>query len=155
MSDTHGRRPGALAAVRMLESLEVDAVVHCGDIGDSAIIELFAPWTTHFVQGNCDEDPADLEAAAVAGGHVWHGLFGSFEAAGRRIALLHSHQRERLRQAILCGQWDLICYGHTHQAAIDRHGATLVVNPGALHRAQPHSLAIVDLPELEPQIIRL
>ena len=33
ISDTHGQVANTLAAVRMLESLEVQAVLHCGDIG--------------------------------------------------------------------------------------------------------------------------
>ena len=28
--------------MRMLESLEVEAVLHCGDIGSIAVVELFA-----------------------------------------------------------------------------------------------------------------
>jgi predicted phosphodiesterase len=49
----------------------------------------------------------------------------------------------------------LVCYGHTHVAAIEQRGPTLVVNPGALYRANPHSLAVIDLPELEALIINL
>ena len=48
-----------------------------------------------------------------------------------------------------------MCYGHTHVAAIERHGKTLALNPGALYRANPHSLAIVDLPELEATFVTL
>jgi Icc-related predicted phosphoesterase len=40
-------------------------------------------------------------------------------------------------------------------ASIDRRGRTLIVNPGALHRATPYSLAIVDLQELEASIVTL
>ena len=49
----------------------------------------------------------------------------------------------------------LVCYGHTHVAAIDRHGETLVVNPGAIYRADPHSVAVVDLPAVEATIVEL
>jgi predicted phosphodiesterase len=48
-----------------------------------------------------------------------------------------------------------VCYGHTHVAAIDRHGDTLVVNPGAIYRASRHTVAIVDLPTVEATIIDL
>jgi putative phosphoesterase len=47
----------------MLESLEVDAVLHCGDIGSIAVVELFAAWPTHFVFGNCDDNTAAFAAA--------------------------------------------------------------------------------------------
>jgi predicted phosphodiesterase len=46
-----------------------------------------------------------------------------------------------------------VCYGHTHQAEQHRVGKTLVLNPGALYRATPHSLALVDLEHLEATIV--
>src|SRR5262249_26664115 len=46
---------------------------------------------------------------------------------------------------IASGAWDLVCYGHTHVAELHRAGRTLVLNPGALFRASPHTLAVVDL----------
>ncbi|HEX5470621.1 MAG TPA: metallophosphoesterase family protein, partial [Lacipirellulaceae bacterium] len=46
-------------------------------------------------------------------------------------------------------------YGHTHVAAIDRHGETIVLNPGAIYRASPHRVAVVELPAVEPTIIEL
>lgn len=155
VSDSHGYVEYTRPAIRMLKSLEVDAVLHCGDVGSPAVVELFAPWQTHFVQGNCDVDLDGLAAAAAEAGHAWHGLFGDLEFDGVRVALLHSHERERFRATLAAGQWQLVCYGHTHVAAVDRHGPTLAVNPGALYRAYPHSLAIVDLPSLATEIIRL
>jgi predicted phosphodiesterase len=37
VSDTHGHLHNTLSAVRMLESLDVAAVLHCGDICSTAI----------------------------------------------------------------------------------------------------------------------
>ena len=68
-------------------------------------------------------------------GQTCHGLFGDLEFDGVRVALLHSHERKRFREAIDSGEYGLVCYGHTHVAAIDRHGETLVLNPGAIYRA--------------------
>jgi uncharacterized protein len=56
VSDSHGHVEFVRPAVRMLESLEVECVLHCGDIGTPAVVGLFAPWPTHFVFGNCDSD---------------------------------------------------------------------------------------------------
>ena len=55
VSDTHGQTDYTLDAVRMLESLEVDAVLHCGDVGSAEVVRLFKPWPTHFVLGNVDD----------------------------------------------------------------------------------------------------
>ena len=54
VSDTHGHVEFTLPAVRLLESLEVERVLHCGDIGSTGVVEAFAGWPTDFVFGNCD-----------------------------------------------------------------------------------------------------
>lgn len=155
ISDTHGHVDLTRPAVRMLESLEVDAVLHCGDIGSLAVVELFAAWPTHFVFGNCDYDAESLAHAIRRLGQTCHGLFGDLEFDGVKIALLHSHERRRFREAIDSGDYRLVCYGHTHVAAVDQRGETLVVNPGAIYRADPHSIAVVDLPAVKATIIEL
>jgi putative phosphoesterase len=139
----------------MLESLGVDAVLHCGDIGSMAVVELFAAWPAHFVFGNCDSDHEKFAAQIARAGQTCHGPFGELEFEGVSVALLHSHDGRRFRQTIDSGKYELVCYGHTHVAAIDRHGETLVVNPGAIYRANPHSVAIVELPAVEATIIEL
>lgn len=54
LSDTHGQLAFTRQAVAMLESCEVEQVIHCGDIGSVDVVRLLAPWPTHFVFGNCD-----------------------------------------------------------------------------------------------------
>jgi putative phosphoesterase len=139
----------------MLESLGVEAVLHCGDIGSLAVVELFAQWPTHFVFGNCDTDLDRFADAIGKLGQHCHGVFGDLEFAGVRVALLHSHDGRRFRQVIDRGEYGLVCYGHTHVAAIDRRGDTVVLNPGAIYRAIPHSVAVVDLPAVDASIVTL
>jgi putative phosphoesterase len=133
----------------MLNSLEVDTVLHCGDIGSAEVVELFRLWQTHFVLGNVDSNANELEAAIAEISGGFHDRFGAFEAAGRRIAFLHGDDQRRLRETIIGQQYDLVCYGHTHVAEQHRDGRTLVVNPGALFRAERHTIAVARLPELE------
>jgi putative phosphoesterase len=149
LSDTHGHVASTLQAVRLLESCEVELVIHCGDIGSTEIVELLAPWPTHFVLGNVDSEPARLRAAIEGAGQTFHGRFGELRLARRRIAFLHGDDARRLEETIASGRYDLVCYGHTHRAEQHQSGKTLVLNPGALYRAQPHSLAVVRLPQLE------
>lgn len=147
VSDTHGHTSNTLRAVRMLEQFEIDAVLHCGDIGSPQVVELFAAWPTHFVFGNVDSQWSELRAAIHEAGQTCHEEFGELEWAGLRVAFLHGHDQRRLRQAAQSGEWDVVCYGHTHVAEDHYEGDTLVLNPGALYRATPHSLALVELPE--------
>ena len=153
VSDSHGRVEYTLAAVRMLESLDVAAVLHCGDIGSAEIVRLFARWPTHFVFGNVDYNEGELTNAIKTAGQTCHGQFGSIELAGRRIALIHSHDAKLFRKTINSGDYDLVCYGHTHVAKQERIGKTLVLNPGAIYRATPHSIATVDLSDMQVNII--
>jgi hypothetical protein len=153
ISDTHGHLRYALDAVRMLQSLKVDALIHCGDVGGPAIIALFADWPAHFVLGNVDHDAQQIELAVRAAGHSFHGSLGRIELAGKRIAFTHGDNASLLRAAITDGRADLVCYGHTHRAEWHDEGATRVLNPGALYRANPHTLAIVELDTLAVTIL--
>lgn len=155
VSDTHGHVANTLAAVRMLESLEVEAVLHGGDIGARDIPRLFSKWPAHFVFGNCDSDVDELRTAIEQAGLACYGLFGNLELGGRRIALLHSHDAKLFRRVCTSGDYDLVCYGHTHEADQRRNGKTLILNPGALFRATPHSIAVVDLATMEAMIVPL
>jgi putative phosphoesterase len=154
VSDTHGHVANAQAAVRLLTSLQVAAVVHCGDIGSPAIPPLFSPWPTHFVLGNVDYDAAGVKSAVPANG-TFHDRFADLTLAQRRIAVLHSDDVKRFRAAIDSGLYDLVCYGHSHVAEQHREKTTLVLNPGALYRANPHSLAVVDLAAMQATIVNL
>jgi uncharacterized protein len=155
ISDTHGHVELTRPAIRMLESLEVDTVLHCGDIDSMDVVELFAAWPTHFVFGNCDENTQAFAAAIRKAGQTCHGYFGDLELGGVTVALLHSHDHRQFREAIDSGKYRLVCYGHSHVAAIDRHGDTIVLNPGAIYRATPHTIAVVELPAVEATIIEL
>ncbi len=155
VSDTHGHVANTLAAVNMLESLEVERVLHCGDIGTETIPALFKPWPTDFVFGNCDFARDELAEAIKQAGKTCHGVFGDLEIAGNQIALLHSDDHRKFHEVCTSGAYDLVCYGHTHLAKLERMDSTLVLNPGALYRANPHSLAIVDLETLHVEFVNL
>ena len=155
VSDTHGDVLGTQKAVRMFASFAVDLVVHCGDIGSPEIPPLFAPWPTHYVLGNVDGYSHELCTAIEEAGHTLHGRFATVVAGGRRIAVIHSDNFALFRKAIDSREWDLVCYGHTHQAKYHFEFQTLVLNPGAIHRGVPPSVALVDLENLEVTSIRL
>jgi putative phosphoesterase len=155
ISDTHGQVDFTRPAVRMFESLEVDRVFHCGDIGSPEVVELFTRWPTDFVFGNCDAEKRVLRSVIERAGLTCHGEFADLEIEGVRIALVHSHDRRLFSASIGSGRYNTICYGHTHVAAVEKRGETLLVNPGAVYRATPHSVAILDLPENKATIIEL
>lgn len=105
--------------------------------------------------GNCDPETGELAEAIAAAGLTCHGRFGELELAGRKIAIIHSDDAQLFRATIAGGHFDLVSYGHTHEAESHHEGSTLVLNPGALYRANPHTLAVVDLKSMECEIIKL
>jgi putative phosphoesterase len=139
VSDTHGHADRAQQAARMLESLEV--------------ARQFRNWPTHYVFGNCDVQLDALAAGITELGHTCHGWVGEIDLGGIRIALLHGHQAEQFKRALSNPDIQLVCYGHTHVAAQERRDGKLVLNPGALYRANPPSLAVVELPSCEATIV--
>jgi len=155
VSDTHGHVGFTREAIRVLESFEVNEVLHCGDIGSPDVVALFSAWPTHFVLGNVDYDAEPLRRAIADHRQHCHDRFGSLTREEVRIALLHGDDQAALDEAIYGGRFDLVCHGHTHVADTRTEGDTLVVNPGALYRASPHSLAVVELPSLNVNRIPL
>jgi putative phosphoesterase len=149
ISDTHGHMGFTSAAVELLRERNVEVVLHCGDIGTPDVVGLFVDWPTHFVLGNTDYDAESIRDAAEENGMHFHGRFADLTLAGRRIAVLHGDDHRRFYETVSGGEYDLVCYGHTHQAEHHLEGKTLVLNPGALYRADPHSFAVVDLGEME------
>ena len=145
ISDTHGNLDNTVQAVKVLQEQNIDALIHCGDVGSTSIVHEFQEWPTHFVFGNVDHNHALLRHAIKDAGQTCHDRFGTLELGGKKIAFLHSDDRQLFEETISSGEYDLVCYGHTHKAEFHQDGNTLVLNPGALHRANPHTLAIVDL----------
>ncbi len=150
VSDTHGHVDFALPAARILESMGVQTVLHCGDIGSPAIVPLFSAWPTHFVFGNVDNG-LELKEAIEQAGQACYGRFGQLELAGVRIAFLHGDDEELLSQTIQAERYQLVCHGHTHVPRSERFGRTWVVI--RVRCSAPHTIAIVQLPELKADII--
>ncbi|MFN4259147.1 MAG: metallophosphoesterase family protein [Gemmataceae bacterium] len=155
ISDTHGKYHTVETVLQLLQRRNINYVLHCGDIDDSETVWLFQGFTAHFVFGNCDLDRASIRHAVHGIGETIHEPFGQVELNGRKIAWIHSDDQRLFRDVEQSGAFDYLFYGHTHQAEQHRTGPTLVVNPGALHRARPKSFAILDLEsgELETMIV--
>ncbi len=146
LSDSHGRHEIVRRALADLRGRGVAAVLHCGDIDDTETVLLFRGFTAHFVFGNCDWDKDGLRAAMAEAGATLHENFGHVEIAGRKIAFLHGDDKRLMRDVEQSGAYDFLFYGHTHQAEEHRTGPTRVVNPGALHRADPKRFIVLELP---------
>jgi putative phosphoesterase len=123
----------------------VSCILHCGDIEDATTVRLFEGIPTHFVLGNCDTDRDELRRAIQQTGATLQEPFGHVELEGRKIAWMHGDDHRLLQDVERSDQFDFLFYGHTHHSKQHRVGRTLVVNPGALHRARVKTFAVLDL----------
>jgi putative phosphoesterase len=121
ISDTHGR-----THPRVFELFEgVDHILHAGDIGaEEVLIDLRAIAPVTAVRGNvdvlgdCDRYPD--EAAVTLGGVRFH----------------VTHQVAPLLERLRAGAWDgplpdVLVYGHSHRAAVERVAGVMLFNPGS------------------------
>ncbi|MDR1959611.1 MAG: YfcE family phosphodiesterase [Planctomycetaceae bacterium] len=155
ISDTHGNAPLVFEAVHQFKKFHVSQIIHCGDIGTAEVVRLFTEIPTDFVFGNCDTMRETLKQVILESGQKCHGDFGSLTREGKKIAFLHGHQQRRFQTELESGNWDLICFGHSHQAEFSTIGKTYILNPGALYRVITPTAAILQVPEMEIRQIPL
>ena len=145
LSDTHSRHATVEKALRLLQDRKVNVVLHCGDIEDADTVWLFQGFTAHFVFGNCDTERHSIRQAVYGIGETLHDGYGYVEMEGVKIAFTHGDDGRRLHDLEVSGAFDFLFYGHTHKAEEHRAGRTRVINPGALHRANPKTFVVLDL----------
>ncbi|MCL2349199.1 MAG: YfcE family phosphodiesterase [Planctomycetaceae bacterium] len=149
ISDTHGNIFRVQQAMQTFREFEVSRIIHCGDIGSSEVVPLFRGIATEFVFGNCDGNSNVIREAILREHQTCHDFFGHIAVEGKLIAFLHGHDQSLFDRELASQRWDMICYGHTHQASLRMSGNTIVMNPGAIARAVTPSVAVVRLPELD------
>lgn len=139
VSDSHDRSEPLAAAVAEAKKAGAQVVIHCGDlIGANTLrasLKLGIP--LHVVHGNNVGDQMAMHnLAAKSGGLLnYHGQDAELELGGRRVFVTHFPHYGR---GMACtGDYDLVCCGHSHVAAITwqpniKGGRTLLVNPGSV-----------------------
>jgi putative phosphoesterase len=145
LSDTHSRYATVEKALALLQQRKINVLLHCGDIEDSETVWLFQGFTAHFVFGNCDTERHSIRQAVHGIGETLHEGYGFVELEGVKIAFTHGDDQRLLRELEASGAFDFLFYGHTHKAEEHRTGPTRVINPGALHRANPKTFVVLDL----------
>lgn len=144
MSDSHGRHLMARRAVELFSRLDVEHVIHCGDVGDADVFDELLGLPLTFVWGNTDEPHAALLAHLKATGiQPPDGVPRRVTLGGKRFAVYHGHERG-FGRAVEAPDVDYILHGHTHCRCDDRRGAARIINPGALHRAATLTVATLD-----------
>ena len=138
-SDAHGNQ----AAIEhiLLSNEDADYFI---SLGDAEVPEKFlVDHDIVMIKGNSSRDP----------GFAYE---RDFEVEGKKIFLTHGHKYkvgkgiEKLVKNIVHGGYDLVLYGHTHVAAMDRIMKIDFINPGSCASPRnnlPPTYLIIDIQE--------
>jgi uncharacterized protein len=145
LSDTHDEIERTRRAVELLRQGGAEVLIHCGDLTSPAIVEVISGLPSWFVFGNHDSDsvPALRETAAICGVGCL-GWGGISELAGFKVGVVHGHMTTDLRR-VLAEKPRFLLSGHSHIASSGQENGVLRINPGALHRPEIYTVAILDL----------
>jgi putative phosphoesterase len=132
LSDTHDCLPLIDEAIKQLNEINVELVLHAGDYISPFVTEHFmqlkAPMIGVF--GNNDGDRTLLKKKFAELGADIRGRFAFVLVDGLRIAMLHGDETELMRSLLELERHDVIVSVHTHVPKTYRRGRTLVINPG-------------------------
>ena len=147
LSDTHGDAECLAKAMEVFEHHQVQKIVHCGDVGSLQCLRLLsrAAADVYVVAGNTDRHVDELaDEAGLLGINFGWEVIGVPIDDGRSLVATHGHDEKLLGELIADRQFPYVCHGHSHRIRDDHVGGVHIINPGALHRAKVHTVAILD-----------
>ena len=144
LSDTHDRLHAMQAAIATLKLARAEFFIHCGDVGGQRIIDEFAGLPAAFVWGNNDFDRQMLAKYAQSLGVQCLDSLGRLELAGKSFAVTHGDDQRLIKRILAEQRDDYLLLGHSHVMTDWREGRLRVINPGALHRASPKTVATLN-----------
>ena len=150
LSDTHNNLKRTATAASILALQRCEAIFHCGDIGKEDVLwELAAGFPDptppiYCVIGNCDPEAIIWQGFTPKTGIHILGRFGEVTHAGKCFAIVHGDDTTRLHAALRSGKYDYVLTGHTHHPDTCQIANTLLINPGAVHRAAEPTVATMD-----------
>lgn len=133
-----------------------DGIIHCGDLEESDFLE--------------ELNSYGISVFAVLGNNYDYFLERELprrrivEIDGYRIGVVHGNGNsgsaiENARREFMTDNVDLVLFGHSHVACIEKKGCISYMNPGSLSgsRSGPESYGIVNIKEgrLELNIVRI
>ncbi len=163
VSDSHDNHTLLGTAVAEAVDAGAEAVIHCGDVVAANTLKLAGNHhvPTHIIHGNNTGDLFALaKLASDPENQIQHyGQDASLALHGRRIFVVHY---PHYANAMACtGEFDLVCYGHSHKAEVSRvpnvkGGQTWCINPGTVGGVgAPATYVLGDLETMEFEIKQL
>jgi uncharacterized protein len=151
-SDTHDNLPKVEKAIKLFNRKKVGFVLHAGDFVAPFTVAKFhkldCEWLGVF--GNNDGEQKGL--SEKSGGRIRKPPL-RLKLDGRKITLVH----DRASMDFGKERADIIVYGHSHKAQIDKISGKLIINPGECSGwlSGRSSVAIADTEALSAKILRI
>ena len=139
ISDSHDHIQLSCRAVADAKRRGAKAILHCGDIVAHIVLQQLQSYglPIHAIHGNNTGDLYSLEKLAQAEDNIifYYGQDATFTLAGQRIFIVHYPHRAQAMATT--GNYELVCYGHTHDASIEyltnvKGTQTVLCNPGSV-----------------------
>ena len=155
ISDSHDHIPNIKKALEIFQNQGCEKFLHCGDYCSPFVLKLFKDFGIPFIGvfGNNDGELLFLSKMAQGIGEIKKGPI-ELEISSRKIALMHEPvYLEALRGS---KHFDIVIYGHLHQAHLDLN-PPLLINPGECcgYLSGKPTVAIVDLTDLSARVIEI
>ena len=155
ISDTHENEKAIEKAVEIFRQKNPEFVVHCGDIISPPMLEYFKDLKMKFVFGNNDGEKNGLNNMAKKLGFEEITDEKEFEYKGKKFYVYHGTNSEKLDAAIKSNKYNYVLTGHTHIKKDEKTGNTRVINPGALFRIYPYTVAMLDVEKDELEFVKI
>ncbi len=130
MADSHDNLPKIEQAVRFFNQREVEVVLHAGDFIAPFVVNKLKDLSCNLVGvfGNNDGEREGLKKRINEIGEIHPSPF-PFTWLGKKFLLVHDFQ-DLAEKKLNTASFDIVIYGHTHQAKIGKEGESLLINPG-------------------------
>lgn len=132
-SDSHDHVENIKKAVSYFKDSGVERVIHAGDYCSPFTIPLFDGLDLHGIFGNNDGDKYLLMKKFNEINATLYGDFFRFETDNVKFAVYHGTYPEITESLELCGKYDVVISGHSHEPKMDTIGDTTSINPGSVN----------------------
>jgi len=134
ISDSHDNICNLRKALDIIKAEHAERIIHCGDfVAPFMLKELeTAEIPVHGVFGNNDGDQHLLTKFSLTTlkNITLHGLIGKADMGGVKICF--THYEEIAGGLCRAGDFDLVCFGHSHTYTQKKVGETILLNPGEI-----------------------
>ncbi|UTB33720.1 MAG: metallophosphoesterase [Methanobacterium sp. ERen5] len=156
MSDSHDNIPAVRKAVETFNSLDVDLVIHAGDLISPFTANEFKNLGPEMVAvfGNNDGEREGLKKAYSEICLIED--FKEISVEGWKFSIIHGTNPQIVDALAKSGKYDVLIRGHTHELEI-KGSETLIINPGEVcgYVSGKKTVVLVDPDDLNCEVINL